>query len=71
LPQDLDLLSRPVTYITFQIKNLNPQTPRNVDLYFDHTAEIAVNDVSQMVLFPFSANIRLLGADLTRLLYQS
>ncbi len=48
LPDDLDLLSRPVTYLTWDVKAVDGGK-HTVQLYFDAAAEIAVNDVSQEV----------------------
>ena len=42
LADDLDLMSRPVTYVTFSARSLTGKTPR-VDCYFDMTGEMAVN----------------------------
>ena len=46
LPEDLDVLSRPVTYLTYQLAALDT-IPHQVQIYFDASAEIAVNDKSQ------------------------
>jgi Domain of unknown function (DUF4965)/Domain of unknown function (DUF5127)/Domain of unknown function (DUF1793)/Domain of unknown function (DUF4964) len=42
LVDDLDLMSRPVTYVTFTARSLDGRA-RKVDCYFDMTGEIAVN----------------------------
>lgn len=42
LPQDLDTMSRPVTYVTWDARSLDAQT-HQVALYFDASAEWAVN----------------------------
>lgn len=42
LVDDLDLMSRPVTYVTFAARSLDGRS-RTVDCYFDMTGEIAVN----------------------------
>ena len=49
LPQDLDLLSRPLTYLTYECRALDGKT-HPVELYFDAAAELAVNDPTQPVL---------------------
>jgi len=43
-----DLLSRPVTYITWEVKSIDGKT-HDVQLYFDCSSEIAVNTVEQSV----------------------
>jgi Glutaminase A six helical-hairpin domain/Domain of unknown function (DUF5127)/Domain of unknown function (DUF4964) len=48
LPDDLDLLSRPVTYIAIQVKPKSGTAP-DVQLYIDAAAEIAVNTPDQNV----------------------
>lgn len=49
LAADLDLVSRPVTYISYKIKaNDNKQHP--VDVYFGASTNIAVNEVQQQVV---------------------
>jgi hypothetical protein len=42
LVDDLDLMSRPVTYVTFSARSLDGKR-RKVDCYFDMSGEIAVN----------------------------
>ncbi len=42
LADDLDLMSRPVTYVTFSARSLDGRS-RKIDCYFDMTGEIAVN----------------------------
>jgi hypothetical protein len=42
LVDDLDLMSRPVTYVTFSARSLDGRS-RRIDCYFDMTGEIAVN----------------------------
>jgi hypothetical protein len=49
LPHNLDLLARPVTYLTWSVKATDGQ-PHPVALYFDATAEIAVNSLDQRVI---------------------
>jgi hypothetical protein len=48
LPSDLDLLARPVTYLTWAVRALDSRR-HSVDLYFDNTAEWVVNDSAQSV----------------------
>jgi hypothetical protein len=48
LPSDLDLVARPVTYLTWQVKSTDDQ-PHEVALYYDNSAELAVNDPKQSV----------------------
>ncbi len=50
LPQNLDLLSRPVTYLTWQVRSLDGQKHR-VSLYFEASAELAVNTPEQEVVW--------------------
>jgi len=49
LAQDLDLLARPVTYITWTAQSKDGQ-PHSVSLYFDASAQIAVNTPDQEVV---------------------
>jgi len=48
LPDDLDVYSRPVTYITWSVRATDGRE-HEVGLYLDACAEIAVNDPSQQV----------------------
>ncbi len=48
LPEDLDLLSRPVTYLTWEVRATDGQ-PHEVAVYFDAAAEITVNEPRQQV----------------------
>src|SRR3954468_20203679 len=48
LPDDLDVLSRPVTYVTMQTRSVDGKE-HSVQLYFDATAEWAVNNPDQPV----------------------
>lgn len=48
LPQDLDVLSRPVTYLIWEARSTDGQ-PHAVSIYFDAAAEIAVNQPSQEI----------------------
>lgn len=49
-PQDLDILSRPVTYLSWSAHATDGQT-HSVQLYVDATAELAVNDNEQTVVW--------------------
>jgi hypothetical protein len=48
LPQDLDLLSRPVTYLTWSCRSRDGR-PHEVSLYLDATGALATNDATQFV----------------------
>jgi hypothetical protein len=48
LPSDLDVLSRPVTYITWNVASADG-TAHQVQIYFDCGADIAVNTTDQSV----------------------
>ena len=48
LPWDLDLLSRPVTYLSWEVASVDGR-PHQVQVYFDCGAEIAVNTPEQSV----------------------
>jgi len=48
LPSDLDVLSRPVTYITWNVAAADGK-PHQVQIYFDCGADIAVNTTDQSV----------------------
>jgi hypothetical protein len=48
LPSDLELLSRPVTYITWAVASADGKT-HQVQIYFDCGADIAVNTTDQSV----------------------
>ncbi|HSY19015.1 MAG TPA: DUF4965 domain-containing protein [Candidatus Acidoferrales bacterium] len=50
LPQDLDILSRPVTYVTWTAQATDGQK-HAVSVYFDVRSEIAVNQTDQPVNF--------------------
>ena len=46
LPEDADALSRPTTYLTYQLAAVD-NIPHQIQIYFDASAEIAVNDKNQ------------------------
>lgn len=48
LPDDLDVLSRPVTYVSWEASSAD-SAPHQVELYYDCSSEIAVNHPSQQV----------------------
>jgi hypothetical protein len=50
LPRDLDILSRPVTYISFDARSTDSR-PHAVSLYFDAASNIAVNTPEQRVIW--------------------
>jgi hypothetical protein len=50
LPKHLDLLARPASYVTWEAKSLDGKE-HAVQLYFDVTAESAVDQVTQNVTF--------------------
>lgn len=50
LPDDLEVLSRPVTYLNWEVRSTNDQS-HNVAVYFDSTAEAAVFQTSQPVVW--------------------
>ena len=50
LPEDLELLSRPVTYITWEAQSTDA-LQHTVSVYFDVRAELAVNQTDQPVTF--------------------
>jgi hypothetical protein len=50
LPQDLDVLSRPVTYLTWEVQSVDGKK-HDVAVYYDNTAEIAVNGSDQRVVW--------------------
>ncbi len=50
LLDDLDILARPVTYVTFTVNSVDKQK-HHISLYFDCTAEWAVNTTDQPVVW--------------------
>ena len=50
LMDDLKLMSRPVSYIAYDIRS-NDGADHQVEFYFDISSEVAVNDPSQSVKF--------------------
>src|SRR5215213_1455953 len=50
LPDDLEVMSRPTTYVTFDAQAVDGRT-HQVSLYFDCTAELVVNTTDQKVIW--------------------
>jgi hypothetical protein len=50
LLDDLDVLARPITYVTFDVRATD-QKPHDVSLYFDGTGELAVDRPEQAVVW--------------------
>jgi len=50
LPEDLDVLSRPVTYLTYEFKSVDGKT-HDVQTYLDASGELAVNLPNQEVVW--------------------
>ena len=48
LPDDLDVLSRPVTYLTWRVEARDGK-PHDVQLYFDASAQLTVNTMDERV----------------------
>jgi hypothetical protein len=48
LPEDIDILSRPVTYVTYQFRATDGK-PHDVQVYFDASGELTVNTSNQQV----------------------
>ncbi len=48
LPDDPDVLSRPVTYLSFKVKSRD-HNPHDVQLYFDASSELVVNNAEQSI----------------------
>jgi hypothetical protein len=46
---DLDLLSTPINYISYRVKSLDKKR-HSVQIYFETTPELAVNDITQAVV---------------------
>ncbi|MCS6831700.1 MAG: DUF4965 domain-containing protein [bacterium] len=62
LPHNLDVLSRPVTYLLWQVRSTDGKT-HEVSLYLDASAEWAVNTVDQQVVW---SRYQLDGMDVMR-----
>jgi hypothetical protein len=48
LPDDLEVLSRPVTYVIWGVRSIDDR-PHDVSIYFDAASELAVHEASQEV----------------------
>lgn len=48
LPQQIDVLSRPVTYLTWEVHSLDPKKHK-VEIYFDASAELVVNTPDEAI----------------------
>lgn len=62
LPADLDLLSRPVSYVSWTVQSTDAQ-PHQIAIYFDAGSEISVNSRDQPVV---SSRFRLNGQNVLR-----
>jgi hypothetical protein len=62
LPTDLDVLSRPVSYLTWTLQSTDGQ-PHQIEIYFDAGSEISVNTRDQPVV---SSRFRINGQDVLR-----
>ena len=62
LPDDLDVLSRPTTYLTWTVKATDAKA-HQIEIYFDAGAEIAVNTRDQPVVW---SRFRLNGQEVLR-----
>ncbi len=54
LPADMILVSRPITYVTWEIESMNGQE-RAIELYFEASAHIAADSRRQMVEWDYPA----------------
>jgi len=63
LPDDLDVLSRPVTYVTWTVEAIDGGA-HDVQIYYDNSAEPAVNTADQPVIW---GRVRLPGLEVMRI----
>ncbi|MGE0481633.1 MAG: DUF5127 domain-containing protein, partial [Phycisphaerae bacterium] len=63
VPDDLDLLSRPATYVTWAVKSTDG-APHDVSVYLDVSGEWCVNTTDQPV---YASRVRVADADVLRL----
>jgi hypothetical protein len=56
LPQDIDVLSRPVTYLTYSVRATDGKK-HEVQVYFDAAADLVVNEPRQQVVWEASTLI--------------
>ncbi len=61
LPDDLDVLSRPVTYVMYDVRATDDKS-HGVEIYFDASAELAVNTPNQEVVWATEAPVDLTAA---------
>jgi hypothetical protein len=74
LPDDVDLLSRPVTYLTYGVRATDGEQ-HEVKLYFDAASELVVNDprqevtweTSSLVIQPFDPTVKATVLALTQM----
>jgi hypothetical protein len=50
IPQDLDILSRPVTYVSWDVRSIDGQS-HATSLYFDASSQLATNDDNDTVVW--------------------
>jgi hypothetical protein len=62
LPSDLDVLSRPASYLTWIVQSTDSQ-PHQIEIYFDAGSDISVNTRDQAVV---SSRFRINGQDVLR-----
>ena len=62
LPHDLEVLSRPVSYVNFDLKSTDGR-PHEVALYFDASAALAVNALEQRIAW---SRLKMRGLDVLR-----
>jgi hypothetical protein len=60
LPQEINIFSRPVTYVTWEVRSLDGEQ-HQVEIYYDNTAELVVNTPNEAVTWE-SENIPKLRA---------
>jgi len=63
IPEDMELMSRPVTYLSFEVKSRDGK-PHNVSIYLDAAGTLAVNDPGETVVW---SRARIPGLDLLRI----
>lgn len=55
LPEDLDLVSTPINYISYRVRSTDKKD-HDVQIYFETTPQLAVNDLSQNVVSEYVVN---------------
>jgi hypothetical protein len=63
LPNDLSILARPVTYVSWQVKSIDGEQ-HSVSIYFDNSAELVVNTADQKVEW---SRVQVEGLDVLRI----